>query len=269
MFRSICLKLNNDLEDPNASKVLVEYAIGSECALPPSQPFLEKFEEDYRSLSRNIYNKELTDSLNAKQFKKALNLISKLLPLAEADDDRTALVNLRIKIESERTSRHVRLGLLVFVVIGFFAALSQNEQQNTTSRNAASKNQPSSWNSQHSYDNGSVSTSFGSTNSAGQPPSRDSLPQNDTGSLSTTPGDYGSGIQTPYWGSQYQYGTGSLSTAAAEQDELEETKPSFGQVEFTRANIRYCLFQNERLEAIRGYWKVQAAISEFNTAVND
>ena len=50
---------------------------------------------------------------------------------------------------------------------------------------------------------------------------------------------------------------------------MEEAKPRFGQLEFTRANIRYCVFQNERLEAIRGHWKVQAAISEFNTAVND
>ena len=142
--------------------MLVEYAIGSECAFPPAEALLEKFEEDYRSLSRNIYNKELIKSLNSKQTKKALDLISKLLPLAEADDDRTALVNLRTKIESERTSRHVRLGLLVFVVIGF-AALSQNKQQGTASRNAASKNQPSSWNAQGSYDNGSVAASLGST----------------------------------------------------------------------------------------------------------
>ena len=96
---------------------------------------------------------------------------------------------------------------------------------------------------------------------------RGSQPQYDTGLLPTTP-ESSSGTPPPYRSSQFQYGTGSLSTAA-EQDELEETKPSFGQTEFSRANIRYCLFQQERLQALRGLSKDQAAIDEFNGAADN
>lgn len=233
IVRDLALEVNNEYSDPQTAFRLIDGLLTYEVS-KPTQELIEKLEEERAVLHRNWKMKELEQSKGNTSAKSTI--VNEMLRYARGSD-RTELLQLKAKLD----------------------------QMNPRLRQLGKKPGPRGWGESVGTALANlvltikkiISWAFYATivvlvgwflieASNDKPPSRSTYQSSTTNVATPNP--------TP---------TPSVSASV-------ETRPPVGQsLTFTRAQIRYCVFQGQRLEAIRTLTTTNYQIDRFNTLIDD
>jgi hypothetical protein len=224
VIRDLAIKINNQLEEPFASRALLEGILSQDEHSSPSAAVIEKLREDRAAVERNIIGRELDIALKSKQNSAAIALIARLIPLTIDVNDRFNLQKLKEKLEGDRNAFYGRIAFFVICgIIWLVSSLSERGQSHTAVRQSPQSGAPYA-----SYDPTAAAPQVSQLHF-------DTPPQ----------------VRTP-------------------ENDLLEAKPEPGTgLLFTRGNIRYCLFQMQRLEAIKVMPGADFTLAELNSAIDD
>jgi hypothetical protein len=200
MMRSIVLKLNNELKNPNSALTLMGGLTELSKELGASDEVRTRLNEDNRAIERNQLETALVGHLKANHSTKALAAIENLLRDYQSPEERETLQKLKGQLEQKRTGQYLGWGFWAAVVLG-----------------------------------GIVLANTGNSPSQGP--------------------------RTPSYTSDH------LPTPS--RSYTEEMPPVGTGRSFNVGNIRYCEYQNARLEFIRPRISTNDQIDEFNRLVGD
>lgn len=233
VVRDLALNVNNELNDPETAFRLIDALLSYEGARP-TQDLVEKLEEERAVLHRNWKMKELE---KAKGNTAAMsNIVSEMLKYARVSD-RTELLQLKSKLE-QANPRLKQLGKKT-------APGGWGESLGTALANLVlTIKKIISW---AFYATIVVLVGWFLIEALDdKPPSRSTYQPSTTSVATPTP-------------------TPTTSTSAS-----VETKPPVGQgLTLNRSQIRYCVFQGQRLETIRTLTTTNYQIDRFNGLIDD
>jgi hypothetical protein len=118
MLRSIVVKLNNALEDPDSALALVKGLTELSRELGASDEVLTRLNEDNRAIERKQLEKKLIGHLETNRSSEALAAIENLLQDYKSPEERDTLQKLKGQLEQKRTGQYLRWGFWAAVVVG-------------------------------------------------------------------------------------------------------------------------------------------------------
>ena len=231
LVRSLCLELANNSKRSDVALQVSQLSASVFKELPRASATLA---EDLRTLETNITAETMQQHLEAGRYSDTLSSIDRLSRNAATEEEKRALQNLRQRIEAKRRDRNVRWGFSAAVGVGVLLVW------------IASSHGPTS----PSYS--SPRTTYAP--SPYTPPPKPTYPAAPT---YPSPPTY-----PPTWSAP--------SPHVPPTNDYTELKPVVGRgLVHSRPNIRYCLFQRQRLEAIRSMLVEEFSLTYFNEAVAD
>ena len=143
VIRDLAIKINNQLEEPFASRALLEGILSRDVHSSPSAAVIEKLREDRAAAERNIIGRELDTALKSKQHNTAIALIARLIPLTLDDNDRINLRKLKEKLDGDQNAFYGRIAFFVICgIICLVSSLSERGQSHTAVRQSPQSSAP-------------------------------------------------------------------------------------------------------------------------------
>jgi hypothetical protein len=241
LVRSIAISLNNDSQSPDAAARLVDGLVSYFAVQRPSDDVVVTLKNDQEAIQKNILQRDLVSNLKQGKLGAADKIAESLVIIEKDSEELAALKEMRDKIAAKRRSKFVK-GVAWLAGAGVLALfITVGSQEKSSGRSASSNYSPPSY-SPPSY-----------SPPSSQPPTY-SPPSYSPPSYSPAP--------TPR-------STPSERVDPPQATYAEERPPVSTGLTFNRANIRYCVFQNVRLEAARSVVVNNADVGRFNSFIDD
>lgn len=238
LVRELAIYLNNKHDSPEGAVAILERLI-SHKGTTPSKAVIERLEDDRRTLRRNLKWEELKRSGN---FQERIALVTDLLDGADADE-RAALLQIKTSLEQQRVEEREAtvtervfwgMGLAAFAVGVVFLVYVANKEPSHAPRSSPTTEF-------------TPSTSRTSTSTPSSP------------APVVSPKQYTTAEQKKRYG-----------VTPSSQFEEQIPPPGTDRV-LNRSEVRYCIFQRERLDILRGLVSsnANAEIDRYNRLVGD
>jgi len=228
--RRLALTLNNEYDAHKATLTILQTLSKVAAGTVVSDEVRGFIREDTRQVERNLLQAELIECAKSGNRSRSLVIIKDLLSDCSDQNEKQMLVSLSQKVKDEQSSTKLKWAFWAFIAfVGYLAIANDNKKQ--TYSPSPSYESPSG-----RYDDSGRGTTYnGNSNSGSYNSQSSSSPLQEEGS-------------TPYL----------------------ETKPDIGiTTTFNRANIRYCVFQEARLDALKPLLEDNEAIDRANELVRD
>jgi len=237
LIRQIAIELNNDSQAPKAAAAIIAGLVRYMDGHRPSNEVVQQLEQDQRAAEKNVVQSELEQNVRAGRWKSAIPLIDRLLNLETEADELGALRNMRETLASKRRSQVISRwgwGIAAVVIIGLIAANQDDKPKYATPRYSS----PQSYNPNQQY----------------SPPNKySSAPRPLAQPSPSTPNE--------------QFRSKVPNAAPAQQSIVRP--PVGSDLNFTQANLRYCLFDQVIMEAERALIVTDSQRLAFNASIDD
>jgi peptidoglycan hydrolase-like protein with peptidoglycan-binding domain len=228
--RRLALALNND-HDAHKATLSVLLALSKVAARTVVSDEVRDFiREDTRQVERNLLQAELIECAKSGNRSRSLVIIQDLLSDCSDQQEREMLLSFSQRVKDEQRSTKLKWAFWAFIAFVGYLVIANDNQKHTYSPSPR-YNSPSG-----RYDDSGRNSTYGDNSGSG----------NYNSQTSSSPSqEEGSGPYT-------------------------ETKPAIGTATtFNRANIRYCVFQEARLDALKPFLQDNEAIDRSNELVRD
>lgn len=231
LLRDLSIRLNNELEDRNASIVVMKFIMAN--FANASDEMKSRIRDDQKTLRRNMAHDNLNYALKNKDLNGAINHCDLLIELSDGDQ-RNEFLTLKAKVQEKIRENRVRnIGLAILVgLVGLI------------------------WGGSALFDE------LGKTNVAAEPYNPVEIPADVEGSIPpvdpTDEPSTAAPIEVPP----------VLPTPSSQPEPISAPDGAYGQI-LGRPELRYCLRENERLDYAQHLANSSTEIDRFNAAVDD
>jgi peptidoglycan hydrolase-like protein with peptidoglycan-binding domain len=229
-IRDLAISLNNDLDSPQGSLALLKGALYYAGRHPPSQEVSDRLTSDKRDIEGIIAQRELMEHVKAGRRDQALVIVNKLLRDSQGPaEERDFLLKVRTGLEHQRKQKSKRLVSRLFWGVAAVGGIILFVANQNPSPTRTTYPPPS-----HTTPTSKSDTLWPPTQSPGVP------------RPSPTP------------------------SIPAQPESAEDMPPvGDGSRAFSASQIRYCLFQDARLDTIRAEVVENQDVDWFNAMISD
>lgn len=251
VVRGLAIDLNNEHSSPDAACKVLEGLLAHR-GTAPSRAVLDRLRADQRTLSRNLKWEELKRCSG--EASASISIISELLEDAD-DPERSALLKLRATLERKRTAktRRVLWALAAAAAVGFVMHIDATNESSYSPRSST------------------TAPPARSASTVTSPPSLALRPNRDRqGAASGTGGPFDepdTGPDTSRPSSTTALLPPSTAPGLLALPEERIPSPGFDRT-LGRNEVRYCIFQGERLDLLRDLVTADWQIDRFNEMVS-